>query len=186
METRAGLESEARWSDSTLELMVAENKYVCRFSRGRTLRILSRIGPKSRSSNRSASSITKYFKPRKENPLVFSRWSSNRPGVATTICGFLPNAMAWGTISIPPTITALRTEINDPNASKAFEIWYASSRVGARTRPKKDWGLSINAADHQRSPSPSLYFSVLPCKIGSANAAVFPLPVSANPIKSRP
>lgn len=64
-----------------------------RRSRGRTLRILSRMGPKSRSRSLSASSMTRYFRFRREKPLVFSRWSSNRPGVATTICGFFPRAM---------------------------------------------------------------------------------------------
>ena len=122
IETRKGLESDARCRDSTFEDIVAEKRYVRR-SRGRTLRILSRMGPKSRSSRRSASSMTRYFKLRREKPLVFSRWSRSRPGVATTICGFLPSAIACGTMSIPPTITAQRTEIREPRASKDLEIW---------------------------------------------------------------
>ena len=70
---------------------------------------------------------------------------------------------------MPPTITAHRTDISDPRASNASDIWYANSRVGARTRPNRGWGLLSNA-----------------CRIGRAKAAVFPLPVSARPIKSRP
>lgn len=66
-------------------------------------------------------------------------------------------------------MTAHRTDISEPSSSKACDIWYANSRVGARTSPKKACGLSSRA-----------------CRIGKANAAVFPLPVSARPIKSRP
>jgi len=90
-----------------------------RRSRGSTLRILSRMGPKSRSRRRSASSMTRYLRERREKPFVFSRWSRRRPGVATMMCGFLPRAMDWGTMSIPPTMTAQRTDIKEPSASKA-------------------------------------------------------------------
>ena len=55
--TLTGLLSEARWSLATFEVMVAENRYVLR-SLGITLRILSMMGPKSRSSSLSASSST--------------------------------------------------------------------------------------------------------------------------------
>lgn len=85
------------------------------------------------------------------------------------IWGFFPNAMACVVWSIPPTMTAHRTDMRDPSASNACEIWYASSRVGARTSPKRGCGLSRSA-----------------WRIGSAKAAVFPLPVSASPIRSRP
>lgn len=143
---RRGLEREARWSDSTLELSVAEKRYVRR-SRGRTLRILSRIGPKSMSRSLSASSMTRCLRPRREKPLVFSRWSSNRPGVATTMCGFFPSAMDCETMSIPPTIVAHRTAIVDPRLSNDWEIWYANSRVGAKMSPKSDWGFSMSAEE---------------------------------------
>lgn len=80
-----------------------------------TFRILSIMSPKSYamltydsidiapgvptiSKRRSASSMTRYLRDRNENPLVFSRWSSKRPGVATMMCGFLESAIAWGTI----------------------------------------------------------------------------------------
>jgi hypothetical protein len=165
MLTRMGLCSEARWSDSTLELMVALKRYVCRPSLGSTLRILSRMGPKSRSSSLSASSITRYFRFRIEKPFVFSRWSNSRPGVATMTWGFFPRAIPWGTISMPPTKTAHLTLIREPRASTCCAIWTASSRVGARMRPKKGWGFSIRAIS-----------------MGRTKAAVFPEPVSARPI----
>ena len=91
IETRAGSRREARSRDSTLEVIVAENRYVWR-SLGRTLRILSITAPKSksqyqywpclgsakeipRSNIRSASSTTRYFKLLRLKPFVFSRWS---------------------------------------------------------------------------------------------------------------
>lgn len=109
-----GSRNEARCSLATLVVIVAENKYVCRLSLGITLRILSMTGPKSRSSNLSASSmtcvwksisqlqprardhacqgLTKYLSPLKLNPFVFSKWSCSRPGVATITCGFFASA----------------------------------------------------------------------------------------------
>lgn len=71
-DTRNGFDREARCSDSTLLDIVAEKRNVRR-SFGRIFRILSRIGPKSRSSNLSASSMTRYLSDRNEKPLVFSR-----------------------------------------------------------------------------------------------------------------
>ncbi len=66
-------------------------------------------------------------------------------------------------------MTAHLTEMRAPKLSNACDVWYANSRVGARTSPKKDCGFSRRA-----------------WRTGKANAAVFPLPVSASPIKSRP
>lgn len=57
---------------------------------------------------------TKNFRERKLNPFVFSKWSTNRPGVATMIWGFFANISAWEIISIPPTITAHFTPIVTP------------------------------------------------------------------------
>ena len=62
--------------------------------------------PKSIFNIRSASSITRYFTERSEKPLVFSRWSTRRPGVAMTTWGFLASARACVIMSMPPTITA--------------------------------------------------------------------------------
>ncbi|OMH82387.1 hypothetical protein AX774_g4126 [Zancudomyces culisetae] len=116
-----GFFSDARWSFATFVVIVAENKYVLR-SIGISRRIFSIFGPKSISSSRSASSITKYLSVFSENPLVFSKWSCNLPGVHTTICGFFESAIACVTISIPPTITAHRAPMVDPNASNVSAI----------------------------------------------------------------
>jgi len=162
-----GFDKQARCSDSILLDMVAENRYVVLF--GNIFRILASNGPKSRSSSLSASSRTRYFNCRSEKPLVFSKWSSRRPGVATTICGFFPNTIAYETMSSPPINNAERTDTKAPKASTTCEVCCTSSLVGARIRECRGCGLFTNA-----------------CKIGSTNAAVLPLPVSARPIKSRP
>lgn len=133
------------------------------------LKPTSITGPNSSSSSLSASSSTKYFKARKLKPLVRSRWSNIRPGVATTTCGFFARAICWGVKSMPPTIVVTRRDIIAPRASNVLPIWKASSRVGARTRENKGWGLSSRA-----------------CRMGSAKAAVFPEPVSARPTMSLP
>jgi hypothetical protein len=61
------------------------------------------------------------------------------------------------------------TPIDDPRASNCSEIWKANSRVGVRTRANSRWGVSSRAF-----------------RMGKAKAPVFPDPVSANPIISRP
>lgn len=72
-------------------------------------------------------------------------------------------------MSIPPMTTAQRIPIDEPSASNCSEIWNASSRVGARTQAKSPFGSSHSF-----------------CKMGSAKAAVFPEPVDAIPMISRP
>lgn len=166
MLTRKGSRRLALCRLSTFEDMVALKRNV-RLSLGRNLSSLSRIGPKSISSSRSASSMTKYLVFDSLKPFVFSRWSSRRPGVATTIWGFLDRAMDWGIMSKPPTMTVDRTDMEAPRASTAWPICDASSRVGASIRPKKGEGFSRSA-----------------WRIGNTKAAVFPLPVSARPIRS--
>lgn len=61
------------------------------------------------------------------------------------------------------------TPMEDPRASNCSEIWKASSRVGVRTKANKRWGVSSSAF-----------------RMGKAKAPVFPDPVSANPMISRP
>lgn len=61
------------------------------------------------------------------------------------------------------------TPIEDPRASNCSEIWKASSRVGVRTKANKRWGVSSSAF-----------------RMGKAKAPVFPEPVSASPMISRP
>ena len=61
------------------------------------------------------------------------------------------------------------TPIEAPSASNCSEIWKASSRVGVSTRANSLCGFSRRL-----------------CRMGSANAPVFPDPVSARPIMSLP
>ena len=56
------------------------------------------------------------------NPLVFAKWSATRPGVPTITCGFFERAIAYDTISKPPTNTAVLNPIKDPIASNCSDI----------------------------------------------------------------
>ena len=98
---------------------------------------------------------------------MLAKWSANLPGVPITICGFLLRAIAYETISSPPTNTAVLRPMLDPRASNYSAIYTQSSLVGDITHAKKGWGLSSN-----------FYIT------GIAKAAVLPDPVSANPIIS--
>lgn len=60
-------------------------------------------------------------------PLVFSRWSTSRPGVAITTCGLRARAMACVIMSTPPTTHAVFSPMPVPNASNTSWIWKASS-----------------------------------------------------------
>jgi hypothetical protein len=117
----------------------------------------------------SASSKIKNLSFFKWKPLVFAKWSAILPGVPTTTCGFLDKAIAWETISRPPTRTAVLKPIVDPNASNYSAIYTQSSLVGDITHAKKGWGFSSNF-----------------CMTGIAKEAVLPEPVSARPIISLP
>jgi hypothetical protein len=83
--------------------------------------------------------------------------------------GFFDKAIAYETMSSPPTSTAHRKPMSDPRASNCSAIWMQSSLVGDITHAKNGYGLSNKA-----------YIT------GIANAAVLPDPVSASPIISRP
>ena len=115
----------------------------------------------------SASSKIKNFNFLRWNPLVFAKWSAILPGVPITTCGFLLNAIAYDTISKPPTSTAVLNPILDPIASNYSAIYTHNSLVGDITHAKKGCGLSSN-----------FYIT------GIAKAAVLPDPVSASPIIS--
>ena len=166
--TRTGLVRQARWSFLTLEVIVAEKRYVDR-SRGHAPRIVSSSFSKSMLSSLSASSSTTTRVPRTEKPLVFLRWSTRRPGVPTTTCGRFASRIACCTMSTPPTTVAHLTPMCAPSASNCSEICRASSRVGEMTRAKSGCGLSSRR-----------------CSTGRPNAAVLPEPVSASPMMSRP
>jgi hypothetical protein len=77
--------------------------------------------------------------------------------------------MAWVILSIPPVMVATLTPMPAPNASNCSAIWNASSRVGDKTQANSGVGVPMSA-----------------CKMGRANAAVLPDPVSARPMMSRP
>lgn len=75
-----------------------------------------------------------------------------------------------------PIITATFSPIFAPIALKWSPIWTTSYLAGAKINPKKGVGLYLI----------QMYLSSNPCKIGSANARVLPLPVSAKAITSWP
>ena len=124
---------------------------------------------KSMLSNLSASSKTRNLSLRRLKPFVFARWSAIRPGVPTMTCGFFERAIAYETISKPPTSTAVLSPISAPRASNYSAICTQSSRVGDITQANRGYGLSSSC-----------------WMTGIANAAVFPEPVSASPMMSLP
>lgn len=124
---------------------------------------------KSILSNLSASSKMRNFNFFKWNPLVFAKWSASLPGVPTTTCGFLLKAIAYDTISNPPTSTAVLKPIFAPKASNYSAICTQSSLVGDITQAKNGYGLSR-----------SFWIT------GIAKEAVLPEPVSASPMMSLP
>jgi hypothetical protein len=74
---------------------------------------------------------------------------------------------------MPPTNTPVVIPTFAPNCSITPRIWSASSRVGASTMTRVP-SRAFGAARWRRS------------NIGSVNASVFPVPVGARAIKSRP
>jgi len=64
---------------------------------------------------------------RSHSARLLRRWSTRRPGVATTTCGRLSSSMACAIISIPPTMTAVRTLSGEPSTANCSAIWNASS-----------------------------------------------------------
>mmetsp|Transcript_4574 Transcript_4574/g.9627 ORF Transcript_4574/g.9627 Transcript_4574/m.9627 type:complete len:281 (-) Transcript_4574:712-1554(-) len=166
-----GSTRDARCSFCTLLVMVALKSMVFLppAASGMTDRILSSSSSKSMDNIRSASSRMRYRTDRRLKPLVFSRWSTSRPGVATTMCGRFARATAWDTMSTPPTTQTVEHPTELPSAFTTSWIWKASSRVGARMTAKSRCGLLRRA-----------------WRMGRANAPVLPLPVSARPMTSRP
>ena len=53
---------------------------------------------------------------------MLARWSANLPGVPITIWGFLERAIAYETMSSPPTTTAVLKPIVEPRASNYSAI----------------------------------------------------------------
>ena len=116
-----GFYKDARSSLATFDVIVAENKNVFR-SFGIYPRIKLIYFSKSILKSLSASSKIKNPNFFIWNPFVFAKWSATRPGVPTITCGFLERAIAYDTISKPPTKTAVLNPIKDPIASNYSEI----------------------------------------------------------------
>ena len=121
------------------------------------------------SSMRSASSRTTTSTSRRSAAPCHMR-SSRRPGVATMISGRCPRPRTCACMSAPPTTVVAYTRDERPSWSMVSWIWNASSRVGARTRPRG--GPSGEPASRST--------------MGTTKAAVLPVPVWAQPSMSRP
>ena len=147
--------------------MVAERRAVCR-SLGVLPMMDSTSGANPRSSISSASSSTRNrTEPRSRVPC--RRCSNVRPGVAMRIWGPFLNAAYSGRKDRPPYRSTTRSCCEEARASTTSATCMASSRVGTSTSA---W-IPRDDGSH-RSTS------------GTANARVFPDPVRACPIKSRP
>mmetsp|Transcript_20575 Transcript_20575/g.57358 ORF Transcript_20575/g.57358 Transcript_20575/m.57358 type:complete len:278 (+) Transcript_20575:3127-3960(+) len=132
-------------------------------------------GSKPMSSMRSASSNT--MKLMRSRPVLpCCRWSMKRPGVATTISAPALRSCRCSCMDTPPTTMHERTllALVTLKARTSFSICWASSRVGARTRPMGP------------SPGRSGGWARQWLIMGMAKDAVLPLPVSAHPRMSLP
>ena len=104
--------------------------------------------------------------------------SSKRPGVATKISTPCATALTCGPWPTPPNTTAQRMREEPAYDWKLRPIWAANSRVGASTSAFGARGMGRKV--------PARTSCANCCKIGSAKAAVFPVPVWAVPKTSRP
>ena len=129
---------------------------------------------KPMSSIRSASSRTNVSTDRSGTSPCDIR-SRSRPGVATRMSIPRRRACDCGPWLTPPKTMACRRSVCRPYAPKLSAIWEASSRVGVSTRTRMG-----------RRPVPLQGVPWRRCRIGSAKAAVFPVPVCAQPIRSFP
>ena len=154
---------------------MAENKRVWRCA-GMRLMMRCRSGKNPISSIRSASSSTKIWTCER-SAVLEPRWSSKRPGVAIKISTPARRVMAWGLISTPPKTTAVRKSVCLAYKLALSATWSLNSRVGVRIRARMGW----RAGDVLALELGNNFWM-----IGSVNAAVFPVPVWAAPITSRP
>ena len=146
---------------------VAENIKVCFFC-GINFKIWSIWIPKPISSIRSVSSKTRWVTfLRPKDPL--SKWSFMRPGVPIIILGFLFNWDSCLLIASPPIRQDALIWLDWPNKSlTTLTTCFASSLVG----------VIISA----HSSLVEIILSIT----GIAKAPVFPVPVDADPKRSRP
>src|SRR2546426_619873 len=149
--------------------VVAENSIVWRLT-GSAARMRRTSGANPMSSIRSASSSTS-TSSREKSTCPRSMWSRRRPGVATTMSAPCFSARVCGSIPTPPYTAAAVTRTCRPYVRALCNTCSASSRVGTRISARSACPLS---------PPASRW------RIGSMNAAVLPVPVWAEPIRSRP
>ena len=154
--------------------IVAEKNSVCR-TRGSIAITLRTSWMNPMSSMRSASSSTNTSSDLRLTSPCPDR-SSSRPGVATRMSMPARSACFCASMPTPPKITKFRSGSCLPYTLKLSPIWAASSRVGVRIRQRigRPWRAGAGMLAARR------------CRIGSANAAVLPVPVCARPSKSRP
>ncbi|OMH83980.1 hypothetical protein AX774_g2527, partial [Zancudomyces culisetae] len=154
---------------------VAENNTVCRSGRI-FVTIFITCGSNPISNIRSASSRTKNVARRRfvTRPPFAASKSIIRPGVHTTISAPRLNSAIWSLIGAPPYALTVRIPSPFPKMRHSFPICIASSRVGVITTP-------IGPSPFLSSRCPLICLS-----IGNTKASVFPLPVLAIPITSRP
>jgi len=154
-----------------LRVMVAEKRSIWRSREGTAPRMTARSSSNVGSRIRSASSSTR------KRVFLNDLWmlgsmrmsSARRPGVATTTWGRCTRSMACCRWSRPPTTTSASRVIPAPRALNWSQIWNASSRVGVSTRAYTPKGSRASF-----------------WRIGITKAAVFPEPVWAHPMTSRP
>lgn len=116
------------------------------------------------SNNLSASSSTKYFTFSKYpyNSSDFEIISNDLPGVPTIIWGILSSSYDYLLKSIPPTKVATLRFKELPKIVNCSDICIASSLFAVNITANTPWGSLASSY-----------------KIGKANVAVLPLPVSA-------
>ena len=150
--------------------MVALNKRFCRFAGScaitrRTSCTKPMSSMRSASSSTNTSSCASFTYP---CPIR----SFRRPGVAVSTSTPRCSAATCGACPTPPKITVCARGRYLPYRAKLSSICSASSRVGVRMSARMGRPGARDAASR--------------CKMGSANAAVLPVPVCAQPSRSRP
>ena len=147
-------------------------------------------GPKPRSISRSASSSTSQRSPARAgapSATVVRRWSSRRPGVATSSDTPL-RRRAFSALRFSPPATSPGTRNGNGWHSRdaTVKICWHNSRVGAM--------MMANSPELRESPPPAppapaaacCCSASSACRIGARNAIVLPLPVSLLAHSERP
>ena len=148
---------------------VAENNSVWR-SAVSCSQMRSTSGKKPMSNMRSASSNTNICK-RDKSMRPRSMWSNKRPGVATKMSKGCDSNLFCNGYGMPPTMLTVRARMNLPYLRAASFTCVANSRVGTKTKIR----------------GPRLFNScgvANKFRAGNIKAAVLPVPVCAEAIKS--